>query len=229
MSTVAPARLALVSGASSGIGLAIAQHLLEQGWRVLGVSRTVAPIEHTAYEHLALDLSSPDQVAERLAHYPIQAFVHAAGFMRVGLLGQLNPADHEAMWRVHVLAAECVVNALAPRMEEGGRIVLIGSRAASGVANRSQYGATKAALIAMAKAWASELAPRRITCNVVSPAATMTPMLADPARAAERPKMPPIGRYIEPREIAATVGFLLSENAAAITGQNLMICGGSSL
>jgi 3-oxoacyl-[acyl-carrier protein] reductase len=114
-------------------------------------------------------------------------------------------------------------------MESGGRIVLIGSRAASGVAGRSQYGATKAALVAMARAWAAELAPRQITVNVVAPAATLTPMLADPSRAAEAPKLPPIGRFIASEEVAAAVSFLLSPQAGAITGQQLVICGGSSL
>ena len=64
--------------------------------------------------------------------------------------------------------------------------------------------------------------------NVVSPAATATGMLNDPARQGSAPRLPPIGRLIEPAEIAALVGFL-SESAAAITGQDIAICGGSSL
>lgn len=229
-----PRPLALVTGASSGIGLAIARRLLEDGWQVLGLSRTPADLgDSPHHEHLPLDLSRPDGLAdavtEALAGRPVQALVHAAGFMRVGRLGELDGEDLQAMWRVHVQAAEVLANALAPGMTEGGRIVLIGSRASAGVANRSQYGATKAAMVAMARAWAAELAPRRITCNVVAPAATLTPMLADPARAGERPRMPPIGRYIEPEEVAAAVAFLLSAQAGAITGQQLSICGGSSL
>jgi NAD(P)-dependent dehydrogenase (short-subunit alcohol dehydrogenase family) len=65
--------------------------------------------------------------------------------------------------------------------------------------------------------------------NVVAPAATETPMLADPSRSSVAPKLPPIGRYIKVEEVAATVCFLLSPDAAAITGQQLVICGGSSL
>ncbi|WP_334538530.1 SDR family oxidoreductase [Bradyrhizobium sp. AZCC 2230] len=74
-----------------------------------------------------------------------------------------------------------------------------------------------------------ELAPRGITVNVVAPAATETPMLKDPTRANVAPKLPPIGRFIQPEEVAAAVAFLLSGEAAAITGQQLVICGGSSL
>lgn len=220
---------ALVTGASSGIGEAIARHLLQNRWRVTGVSRSPGAIDDPDYARLPLDLSATERLTDAVADLEVDAFVHAAGFMRVGRLGALDAQAHEAMWRVHVLAAERLAEALTPRMSDGGRIVLIGSRAAQGVAGRSQYGATKAALVAMARAWAAELAPRRITVNVVSPAASATPMLADPGRAGEAPKLPPIGRYIEPEEVAAAVGFLLSSSAGAITGQQLVICAGSSL
>lgn len=114
-------------------------------------------------------------------------------------------------------------------MPDGGRIVLIGSRASAGVAGRSQYGATKAALVPMARAWAQELLHRRITVNVVAPGTTDTPMLRDPARSATPPKVPPIGRYIRPEEVAALTAFLVGPEAEVITGQQIMICGGSSL
>ena len=224
-----PGQLALVSGSSSGIGLAVARRLLDDGWRVLGVSRTNAPIESIHYNHICVDLANTDQLTQAIAGYQPQTVVHAAGFMHVGKIGELNHVHHEAMWRVHVLAAEALVNATVPQMGRNGRIVLIGSRAATGIANRSQYGATKAALLAMVRAWASELAPRGITCNIVAPAATMTPMLSNANRTNEQPKLPPIGRFISPEEVSATVSFLLSEHAGAITGQQLTICGGSSL
>ncbi len=88
---------------------------------------------------------------------------------------------------------------------------------------------TKAAMVGMVRSWAIELAPRGITANIVAPAATDTPLLHDPARAAIAVKLPPIGRLIRPAEVAASVSFLLSADAGAITGQVLTICGGSSL
>jgi NAD(P)-dependent dehydrogenase (short-subunit alcohol dehydrogenase family) len=118
---------------------------------------------------------------------------------------------------------------LVSHMPQGGRIVLIGSHAARGVPGRSQYAASKAALHALARSWAAELIERGITVNVVSPATTDTPMLRDPARAAVPPVMPAIGRYVKPEEVAALVAFLLSDSAAAITGQDILICGGASL
>lgn len=105
----------------------------------------------------------------------------------------------------------------------------IGSRTSRGAAGRSQYVATKAAMVGMIRSWAAELAPRGITANVVAPGATQTPMLSSPGRETSPPKCPPLGRLIRPEEVAGLVNFLLSEEAAAITGQEIAICGGASL
>jgi NAD(P)-dependent dehydrogenase (short-subunit alcohol dehydrogenase family) len=220
---------ALVTGASSGIGAAIVERLLHGGWRVTGVSRRRGAIDHPAFEHLALDLSDVGSIAGAVAGIAPTALVHAAGLLKIGQLGALNHDDGAAMWRLHVDVAERLANTLAPRLPQGGRIVFIGSRTASGAAGRGQYAATKAALVAMARSWAAELAPRGITVNVVAPAATETPMLHDPERSNVTPKLPPLGRFIRPQEVAAAVAFLLSPDADAITGQQLVICGGASL
>lgn len=222
-------RHALVTGASSGIGAAIVERLLRDGWRVTGISRRPATFDHSAFEHLSLDLNDVDSIANAIAGLAPTALIHAAGMLKVGPLGSLSHDDGASMWRLHVDVAERLANALSPRLPQGGRIVFIGSRTASGAAGRGQYAATKAALVALARSWASELAPRGITVNVVAPAATETPMLNDPTRATTAPKLPPIGRFIRPDEVAAAVAFLLSGEAAAITGQQLVICGGSSL
>jgi NAD(P)-dependent dehydrogenase (short-subunit alcohol dehydrogenase family) len=222
-------RHALVTGASSGIGAAIVERLLRDGWRVTGISRRPGTFDHPAFAHLSLDLADVDAIKTAVADLAPTALVHAAGILKVGTLGSLSHDDGAAMWRLHVDVAERLADALAPRLPQGGRIIFIGSRTASGAAGRGQYAATKAALVALARSWASELAPRGITVNVVAPAATETPMLNDPSRATIAPKLPPIGRFIQPDEVAAAVAFLLSGEAAAITGQQLVICGGSSL
>jgi NAD(P)-dependent dehydrogenase (short-subunit alcohol dehydrogenase family) len=98
-----------------------------------------------------------------------------------------------------------------------------------GLAGRSQYAASKAALVSLARSWAAEVVAQGVTVNVVSPAATDTPMLADPARATSAPRLPPMGRLIQPQEVAALVAYLLRPEAAAITGQDIAICGGASL
>lgn len=220
---------ALVTGSNSGIGAAIARRLLAANWRVTGLGRGKPSFEASGFSSLSVDLNDTASLRTAMEGLTVTALVHAAGFMRVGPLGELDLRAGTEMWRVHMEAAALMADILVPRMTDGGRVVLIGSRTANGAAGRSQYAAVKAAMVGMARSWAIELAPRGITVNVVSPGATETPMLQDPGRQGVAPRMPPIGRYIRPEEVAATVGFLLSPDAAAITGQQLVICGGASL
>ncbi len=225
-------RRALVTGSSSGIGRAIAGRLLADGWRVAGLDLAPASLSQPAFEAVTVDLCDA-RAAESAAREagPIEAFVHAAGVLRVGALGELRAEDGELMWRLHVQAATRIANVVIPAMAAAnhGRVVLIGSRVAQGLAGRGQYAATKAALVALARSWAAEVVASGVTVNVVSPAATQTAMLGDPARNAAPPKLPPLGRLIQPGEVAALVGFLLSPEAAAITGQDIPICAGATL
>ena len=224
------ARRAVVTGTSSGIGLAIACRLAEENWSVVGIDRTC--IEDAPYLAAAevVDLGNVEAVSALAAHLePPTALIHAAGFMRTGRLDELDPTDGDEMWAVHVRAFAQLLKGLLPRMADGSRVVAIGSRTSGGAAGKAQYAATKAALRGLMRSVAAEVIDRKITANIVSPAATATPFLAERGRAAVPPLMPPIGRYIEPDEVAATVSFLLSEGAAAITGQDILICGGASL
>jgi len=223
---------AVVTGSSGGIGRAIASRLLEEGWRVSGLDLADPTLSHASFAHVAVDLCDAGAIARATGDLQdAQALVHAAGVLRVGPLGALDHAGGELMWRLHVDAATRLADALVPAMAARGRgrVVFVGSRVAQGLPGRGQYAATKAALIALARSWAAEVAAQGVTVNVVSPGATQTSMLQDPARAGSAPRLPPIGRLIQPEEIAALAAFLLSPHAAAITGQDIAICGGSSL
>ncbi|MGO4663657.1 SDR family NAD(P)-dependent oxidoreductase [Terrabacter sp. 2TAF16] len=227
-------RTAVVTGASSGIGLAIAHDLVGAGWRVLGLSRSRGALSDAA-TWVPCDLAdviSADEAVRAVrgtATGGVDAIVHAAGLQYSAGVGDLRPEQGERMWAVHVRGAELVVGGLIGVLGDEGRVVLVGSRTMTGVPGKSQYAATKAALAAMARAWASELAPRRITVNVVAPGPTRTAMLDDPNRASVPPVVPPLGRLVEPSEVAALTRFLLEPTGAMVTGQTIVMCGGASL
>src|SRR5262245_45122256 len=190
---------AVVTGTSSGIGRAIARRLLDSDWRVTGFDLAAPAITHAAFRAVIIDITDKTAALDALdAADGVTALVHAAGIMRGGKLGSLDLAAGEMLWRLHVDAAVMLADRLAPRLGAGGRIVLIGSRAARGVIAKSQYGAAKAALTALARAWAKELVGRGITVNVVAPAATETAMMTDPERTIVPPETPPLGRRIRP-------------------------------
>ena len=230
-----PLACAIVTGTSSGIGQAIALKLLTEGWHVHGLDVAPATLHHAQFSSWTLDLTKSgdleaalDQIVSK--HLP-QVLVHAAGVLRVGSLGELDMQAGQLMWQLHVDVATRMANRILPIMKHArrGRMILVGSRVSSGMAGRSQYAATKAAILSLAKSWAAECIAEGVTVNVVSPAATDTPMLKDSARVSTAPRLPPIGRLIQPDEVAAMVAYLTRPEAAAITGQDIAICGGASL
>lgn len=225
-------RRALVTGSSSGIGKAIAHALLEEGWHVTGLDIAPPTLSHARFVPVTTDLCDGAVAqAAAVAALPLQALVHAAGVMRVGALGETREGDAQLMWRLHVESIQRIADVVVPAMAQArqGRVVLVGSRTSGGKAARSAYTATKAALVALARSWAAEVVAQGVTVNVVSPAATETAMLSDPRRAAESPVLPPLGRLIRADEVAALVLYLLGPWGAAITGQDVRICGGASL
>jgi NAD(P)-dependent dehydrogenase (short-subunit alcohol dehydrogenase family) len=229
-SAKAPQRTAVVTGVSSGIGRAIARRLLDDGWEVVGLSRTRPdPSQLPGLVWRAVDLAG-DDIADSLDDLTtVQALVHAAGFQESGRLGELDPAASERMHAVHVGAAVRLAACLEGRLADEGRILLIGSRTAEGAWGKSQYAATKAALRALGRSWAMELSTRGITVNVLEPGPTDTAMTSDPRRAATPPRTPPLGRLVRADEVAAYASFLLEDTGAMVTGQHLVICAGASL
>jgi NAD(P)-dependent dehydrogenase (short-subunit alcohol dehydrogenase family) len=223
-------KTAVITGASSGIGAATVRRLLCDGWHVMGMSRRDPQIDDARFSWTPIDLGDLDELRSRASEIgAVDAVVHAAGLQRSAPLGALKVEDGLDMWRIHVAAAEVLVDALAEKIRDGGRVVLVGSRTMIGNAGKSQYATTKSALTGMARSWAAELADRSITVNVVAPGPTDTPMLADPARRSTPVKLPPMGRLIDPDEVAVLIGFLVGPHGRSITGQAIVQCAGASL
>ncbi|MTW16450.1 SDR family oxidoreductase [Rhodoplanes serenus] len=224
----------IVTGSSSGIGLALTARLLAGGWRVTGLDRQPHPTGdadglRTALVDL-LDETALEAALSTVSEDRPSAFVHCAGIMRAGRIAEMRHEDLELLWRLHVATTVTIMRRLAPALpDHTGRVVLLSSRGALGRPGRGLYAASKAALSGLARSWALELAARGVTVNVVAPGATDTPMLADPARGEPPVVDLPIGRLIRAEEVAYLIMCLLAPDAGAVTGQTMFVCGGGSL
>lgn len=226
----------LVTGVSSGIGASIATRLLEAGHEVTGIDIAPAPPALAGrigmIEADLLDLASLQDLTGRIAPEGWAGFVHCAGLMRGYPIGEETAERAEELFRLHVAAAVTIGNIILPGMGPGGRVLFFASRAMYGRPARALYAASKSALVGLARCWALEVASRGITVNIIAPGPVDTPMLRDPARAAVpavTAATVPIGRIIQPEEVAAVAMFLISADAGAITGQIINVCGGGSL
>lgn len=232
---------AIVTGGSAGIGAAICRQLLDQGYHVLSLARRPAAETHDNLTSVAVDLSdmaATQQVAEELAaKYPIRALVHNAGIVREQLLPEVSLENMHTLQNLHINAAMVLAQACLPGMKAAGfgRIVLVSSRAALGLAKRTAYSASKAGMIGMARTWALELGADGITANVVAPGPIAETEMFDEVIEPGSPKVAqvaagiPVKRLGKPEDVAHAVGFLTSEASGFVTGQTLFVCGGTSI
>lgn len=229
-------KTALVTGATQGIGLAICERLHDLGYHVLGIARR-EPASSFPATFYRCDLADRDDTAQVLhtikKHHKVDIIVHNAGITLPQPLGEIDLQTFYQVYDLNVRAAIQVTQALIDEMkvESWGRIINISSRAIYGAKSRSSYSAAKSALIGLTRTWALELAQHSITVNAIAPGAVETALFrqAHPVGSeAEKTKLAsiPLGRLGKPCEIAAAVAFLVSEDAAFITGQTLDINGG---
>lgn len=233
-------RTVLVTGGSTGIGYSICQHLLEDGYTVVNLSRRPAPETHERLHNYSVDLADTKATAaiaaQIAAEHKITDLVHNAGVIRPALLGSVDLADLEMVTNIHVGAAITLAQAFLPAMREAGngRIVLISSRAALGLQTRTCYSATKSGMMGMARTWALELGAEGITVNVVAPGPIAETEMFDGAvtdddKRASIAESIPVKRLGNPADVSRAVQFFLSPDNSFVTGQTLLVCGGASL
>ena len=237
-------RVALVTGASRGIGQAIAQKLAKSGAHVLAAARgenaaaTVDAIRAAGGQADVVSLDVTDAAAAEAAvsaaierHAHIDILVNNAGITRDQLMLRLKRDDWDAVLATNLTSAFTLTQAVLKPMirQRKGRIICISSVVGqSGNAGQANYAASKAGLIGFAKSVALEVASRNITVNVVAPGmieTDMTSVLPEKVRESLIERIP-LGRLGAPDDIAAAVCFLASDEAAYITGQVLAVNGG---
>lgn len=242
-------RVAVITGGSSGIGLAAAEAFVAAGAQVVLTGRSRQALAAAAAQigggvvGIAGDVAEPahhDQVAEEvLSRFGgLDVYMANAGVNTITPSSQVSEAEYDAQFAVNTRGVFFGVQRLAKVMRDGGSIILTGSLASEKVLEgHAVYAGSKAALGAFARNWALEFSPRRIRVNVLSPGPTDTPILAKlgvapEARAVFDQAMAdaiPLGRMARAEELGQAALFLASDASHFVTGINLRVDGGMAL
>jgi NAD(P)-dependent dehydrogenase (short-subunit alcohol dehydrogenase family) len=247
MAQALAAKTALVTGGTSGIGLAVVRRFVAEGAHVVVTGRRQEALDAVAAElgdqvtPVQADASDPNGMAALFAAVAERGAgldaVHAnAGIGEFGSLAEVTAADIDATFSTNVRGTALTVQGALPFLNDGAAIVVTGSTSARGTERGfGVYGGSKAAVAAMTRTWAAELAPRGVRINTVVPGPTETPGLKglapdDPAALLKQITAGmPLGRLLRPEEIAAAVLFLVSAESSGMTGSELVVDGGSTI
>jgi NAD(P)-dependent dehydrogenase (short-subunit alcohol dehydrogenase family) len=231
-------RVALVTGAASGIGHATAELFAYEGARVLAVDLPGVPCAFSTDRIIAFEADvaaddAPGRIAQALDARlgGVDIVVNNAAVLRTAPIAEMSDEFWDTMFHVSLRAGFRIVCDLLPLLKRSavGRIISTSSMAAQrAVPQQSAYGAAKAGLIALARNMALEFGPYGITSNVILPGPVVSGMTGamDPARAAAWSARSPLGRLGEPGDIARVALFFASDDAAYVTGQALGVDGG---
>jgi NAD(P)-dependent dehydrogenase (short-subunit alcohol dehydrogenase family) len=239
-------KVAVITGGSSGIGLATAKRFVEEGAYVFITGRRQAELDQakavigrnvTTVQSDVANLADLDRLYQIVgAEKGVVDIVFAnAGFVEHKTIDQMTPEHYDKTFNINVRGVIFTVQKALPLMKRGGSVILNSSIVVDkGLPAHGAYGATKAALRSLAKTWTVELKDRGIRVNTLSPGATDTPIIdgqftskaqAEAAKEAFSSRTP-LGRLGRPEELAAAVLFLASDGSSYITGIDLPVDGG---
>ncbi len=233
--------VALVTGGSGGIGLAIVDALAAQDISVLSAGRRQQPLDRQAESArlkghnvtpIVMDAADRASVKAALAPHPhIDILVNCAGAYSDGHFLDVSESDFESLLKANLFSVMVTSQEVAPRMPHGGRIINIASRAFLGAPRQALYASAKAAVVTLTRCMALDLSDRGISVNAISPGLIETPMTdaLPPERRAAIQRMIPGGRLGRPEEIASVVALLAGSGGGYINGANILVDAGRSL
>lgn len=229
----------VITGATKGIGLALAKRRAAAGDRVIGLARSkTMDFPGEIVEVDLADSKATDQAAQEIlaSAGSVQHLVNNVGLVRPAKLGDVKLEDLHAVLDLNLRPAMQLAQAFLPTMKKAhyGRIINISSLVVLGMPERTSYAAAKSALISFTRSWALELAKDGITVNAIAPGPTETELFrANNPEGSDGEKRylaaVPMGKFAKPDEIAAAIEFFLAPTSAIITGQALYVDGGASI
>ena len=247
MAAALTGKTALVTGGTSGIGLAVVRRFVAEGAHVVLTGRRQTQLDAVAADlgdavtAVRADASDPADVASLFEVVAARGTgldaVHVnAGGGEFKPLADVTAEDIDTAFATNVRGATLTIQGALPFLREGSAVVVTGSTAATGTErNFGLYGGSKAAIAALTRTWAADLAPRGVRINTVIPGPTETPGLrglapSDPDALLEQMAAGvPLGRVLRPEEIAGVVLFLVSDQSSGMTGSEVVVDGGASI
>jgi beta-ketoacyl ACP reductase len=239
MTDAAPSRSVLVTGGNRGIGLAIAKRLKADGHRVAVTHRSSGPPEGSGLFGVECDVTSSESIDQAFTNVeehqgPVEVMVSNAGIVANMLIIKLADEQFEKVLNANLMGAYRVAKRASRGMikNKWGRLVFIGSIVGfSGVQGQTNYAASKAGLVGLARSLTWELSSRNITSNVVAPGFIDTDMTngLDPKVLEVALPRIPMARIGQPEEVAAVVSFLAGEDSSFVTGAVIPVDGGQGM
>ena len=239
-------KVAVITGGSSGIGLATAKRFVEEGAYVFIMGRRQSELDKaeveigknvTTVRGDVSKLEDLDALYKKVAAEKkrLDIVMVSAGFVEFGFLASATPAHFDKTFNINARGAFFTAQKALPLLNDRGSIILVSSSVhLKGIPEYTVYAATKAALRSFARSWAMELKDRQIRVNTLSPGATDTPIIDGQFKSKEQAdrakkkfsQLTPLGRLGRPEELASAAYFLASDESSYVTGTDLVVDGG---